>query len=82
MKQSLRLKKRELEKAITLCIDGVPLSRYRHGPGPEPSERVKEAFMPENRVTVTQEHQGKGGLLDNPVEPEEIITRRMPTSTC
>ena len=72
LRKNIELRK----KAITLCIDGSPVvSVIGMDKAQNLLERVKEAFMPEKQeVTVTQVSiKEKVDLLDNPVEPEEIM---------
>ena len=72
LRKNIELRK----KAITLCVDGSPVvSVIGMDKAHNLLERVKEAFMPEKQeVTVTQVSiKEKVDLLDNPVEPEEIM---------
>ena len=76
LEQELRKNIELRKKAITLCVDGSPVvSVIGMDKAHNLLERVKEAFMPEKQeVTVTQVSiKEKVDLLDNPVEPEDIM---------
>ena len=72
LRKNIELRK----KAITLCVDGSPIvSVIGMDKARNLLERVKETFTPEGQdVTVTQVSiKEKVDLLDNPVEPEDIM---------
>jgi murein DD-endopeptidase MepM/ murein hydrolase activator NlpD len=76
LKRELRRNIELRKKAITLCVDGKPLlSVIGMDKAQNLVERIKEAFAPkEQEVVVTDIGiKERVDLLDNPVEPEDIM---------
>lgn len=76
LKQELRRNIELRRKAITLCVDSIPLLSIKGLDKAENLlERVKEAFRPQNEeVTLNNiSIKEKVELVDAPVEPEDIM---------